>query len=142
MQHFQHATAIRWDGDQVHNIGTLGGRLASPAGVNKPGAIVGYSSTSAGPGHPFLYQSGTMTDLTTQGAPPFARSPINNLYQVVGTFGNGSQVVSIVWQSGSYVPIGGQIGVDSYANDINGSGVVVGHTVSGSGLRAVRWSPQ
>jgi probable HAF family extracellular repeat protein len=136
------AKAIRWDDGLVHNIGTLGGRLASPAGVNKPGAIVGSSWLASGAIHPFLYQSGKMIDLTTQGAPNFAPSAINDLFQVVGAFGNGTQIVSLVWQSGSYVQIGGQAGVDTYANDINASGVVVGHTVSGNVGRAIRWSPQ
>jgi probable HAF family extracellular repeat protein len=136
------AKAIRWDGDLVHNVGTLGGRLASPAGVNKPGAIVGISWTSSGSSRPFLYQSGHMTDLTTQGAPNFVPNAINNLFQIVGNFGNGTQIVSIVWQNGSYVQIGGQVGVDTYAWDINGSGVVVGNTVSGNTDRALRWSPQ
>jgi probable HAF family extracellular repeat protein len=136
------AKAIRWDRDMVHSIGSLGGKLASPSGVNKPGAIVGVSATAGEGTHPFLYQSGTMTDLTTQGAPPFIPYGINDSYQVVGDFGNGSQIVSLVWQSGKYVLIGGQAGVDTYAYAINEAGVVVGNTVIGNSYHAMRWSPQ
>ncbi len=139
----QTAKAFRWDGDKVTNLGTLGGKLASPSGVNKPGAVVGISWIASGGSHPFLYQSGHMTDLATQGAPPgFIPNAINNLFQIVGVFGNGTQIVSAVWQNGSYTQIGGALGVDTYAVDINISGQVVGYTVSGNGYRAVRWSPQ
>jgi uncharacterized membrane protein len=138
------AKAIRWDGNLVRGIGTLGGRLTTPSGLDKQGDTVGLAQASSGGLHPFLWKtgSGQMIDLTTQGAPNFIPNAINSQYQIAGHYGNGSQIVGVVWQSDRYVQFGGQAGVDTYVWDINESGVVVGNTVGGDGLRAKRWSPQ
>jgi probable HAF family extracellular repeat protein len=136
------AKVILWDGNLVRGIGTLGGKLTSPGGLNKQGSIVGIGWTSSGETHPFLWKSGTMIDLTTQGAPNFGPSAINSQYQIAGSYATGSQIVGVVWQSGRYVTFGGQVGVDSYADDMNESAVVVGHVAGGLGFRAMRWSPQ
>jgi hypothetical protein len=138
------AKTIRWDGNLVRGIGTLGGgKLTSPGGLNKQGDIVGMAVALSG-SHPFLWKSasGQMIDLTTQGAPAFIPNAINSQYQIAGHFATGSQIVGVVWQSGSYVQIAGPVGVDTYVWDINESGVVVGNTVGGNSYRAKRWSPQ
>jgi probable HAF family extracellular repeat protein len=140
----QIAKAFRWDGDKVAGLGTLGGKLSSPSGINGAGAIVGQSWVTFGNGvHPFLWEKGTMTDLTTQGASQgFSPAAINDRYEIVGVWGNGTQIVSGVLRNGSVSQIGGAIGVDTYASDINASGQVVGNTVSGAGYRALLWSPE
>jgi uncharacterized membrane protein len=138
------AKVIRWDGNLVRGIGTLGGgKLTSPGGLNKQGDIVGIAPASSGGSHPFLWKTATgqMTDLTTQGSPAFIPNAINSQYQIAGHYATGTQIVGIVWQGGRFVQIPGQAGVDTYVYDINESGVVVGNTVSG-GYRAKRWSPQ
>jgi probable HAF family extracellular repeat protein len=46
------------------NIGTLGGDQTQPAGMNARGEVVGWSHTSAGVRHAFVWsESGGMTDL-------------------------------------------------------------------------------
>jgi probable HAF family extracellular repeat protein len=138
------AKTIRWDGNLVRGIGTLGGKLTSPGGLNKQGDIVGIGWTSSGGSHPFLWKtaSGQMIDLTTQGAPNFIPNAINSQSQIAGHYATGFQIVGVVWQGGRYVQFGGQAGVDTYVHDINESGVVVGHVAGGLGFRAMRWSPQ
>jgi probable HAF family extracellular repeat protein len=140
----QTAKAFRWDGDKIAALGTLGGNLASPSGINGAGAVVGTSWVTFGNGiHPFLWEKGKMTDLATQGAPQgFSPVAINDQYDIVGVWGNGTQIVTGVWQSGGIAEIGGQPGVDTYASDINSSGKVAGYTVAGNFYRAIVWSPQ
>jgi probable HAF family extracellular repeat protein len=70
-------------------IGSLGGGRSDAFGINDSGAVVGWSTTSSGVLHAFLYQNGTMTDLNSllpaslSGITLFGASSINNLGQIV-----------------------------------------------------------
>jgi probable HAF family extracellular repeat protein len=135
------ARAILWNGNTVKDLGTLGGDLASPAGINRWGVVVGSSWVTFGNGiHPFLWQDGKMIDLATRGAHQgFAPTAINDRRQVVGNFGGGDQIHAAVWQKGMMTDISVP-GTDSYVFDINKSGQAVGQTVSGNDVRAVLWT--
>jgi probable HAF family extracellular repeat protein len=135
------ARAILWDGNSVKDLGTLGGDLASPAGINRWGVVVGMSWVPFGNGiHPFLWQDGKMIDLTTRGAHQgFAPTAINDRRQVVGNFGGGDAIHAVVWQRGIMIDITVP-GTDSYVHDINNSGQAVGQTVINNDIRAVLWT--
>ena len=85
------ARAIRWDGDRVTDLGTLGGSLSSPADINRWGVVVGLSRLPTdSASHPFLWDDGRMIDLTLRGAPVLIASAINDRRQVAGYFSPGT----------------------------------------------------
>lgn len=49
----------------VVNLGTLGGGYSQAQGINGSGAVVGYSTTSGGDYHAFVYSGGAMHDLNS-----------------------------------------------------------------------------
>src|SRR6266446_5960141 len=60
--------AFLYSNGQLVNIGTLGGDVGQPRGINTSGQIAGYSTLRSGSYHAFLYTSGQMTDIGTLGA--------------------------------------------------------------------------
>lgn len=135
------ARAVLWDRDGASDLGTLGGDLATATGINASGAVVGISWLPFNNGvHPFLWERGTMTDLSTQGAPPgFIPNAINARGQVAGHYGGGDQIHAVVWERGTTIDLTIP-GTDSYVWDINASGQVVGNTVAGNDYHAVLWT--
>jgi probable HAF family extracellular repeat protein len=71
---------------QAQNIGSLGGTLTQPQGINNSGQMVGFSNTVAGYKNAFLYSRGVLTDLGTLDAMDTSVAyGINNNSAVVGT---------------------------------------------------------
>jgi probable HAF family extracellular repeat protein len=64
-----HFTAAAWDGQGVHNLGTLGGIESSARAVNGNGWIVGGSYLAVPGSRGFLYRSGEMQNLGNLGIP-------------------------------------------------------------------------
>ncbi|MFL5449583.1 MAG: hypothetical protein ACJ8A6_15795 [Gemmatimonadales bacterium] len=52
----------------MSDIGTLGGRNSSALNINDDGQVVGWSETTNGTQHPFLWENGTMKDLLPPGS--------------------------------------------------------------------------
>jgi probable HAF family extracellular repeat protein len=67
------------------DVGTLGGNLSVGRGINDAGQITGYSNTSSGTQHAFLYTNGQMTDLDPTGISSLGTA-ISNAGQVAGSF--------------------------------------------------------
>lgn len=108
--------------------------------INNAGQVVGFSTASDKPFHPFLYQGGVMHDL---GAPSgdgpwsYYATAINASGQVVGR--SGDQPVRY---SGGIQPLGALPGGDGtgQAFGINDAGVIVGSASAGSGqIHAFRY---
>jgi len=77
--------ALLFNGASVINLGTLGGSYAGAHDINDFDQIVGYSTTSGGQSHAFLYSSGIMTDLN-----PMITMPAGwTLTDAVGINNNG-----------------------------------------------------
>ena len=76
-------------GGRLEDLGTLGGNSSWAYGINDSGQVVGGALTASGEFRPFLYDRGTMYDLSTSivdpsGTPPFVAYAINNFGQIVG----------------------------------------------------------
>ena len=68
----------------VRDLGTLGGTVTAAADVNAMGQVVGFSMTSEGFLHAFVWDRGVMTDLGTLGGESSYATAINDSGWVVG----------------------------------------------------------
>jgi probable HAF family extracellular repeat protein len=68
------------------NIGSLGGTVTQPTGINSNGQIVGYSTTTLNGTNAaaFLYTGGTMTNLGSFGGTQNSANGVNDMGLVVG----------------------------------------------------------
>jgi len=135
------------------DLGTLGGSLTYPLGMNNRGDVVGYSRAVHVTGdRAFLWtEKSGMFDLGTLGRGATAAA-VNARGQVVGTTGanvpfpgfSGSHVFLWTKQDGMVdlhaPPMGGSF--DSFAGRINNRGHVIGSYDLGVGFRAFLWTPQ
>lgn len=130
------ATVFSVDGPPV-DLGTLGGSLASAAGNNDLGHVVGFAETHIpGQTHAFVYKNGTMYDLGTLGGAFSNANAINNKGQIVGrsVLPNGAIRGFLCHGIGTpLINIGTLGGNSSVAVDINDSGDIVGFSRISSG---------
>lgn len=150
--------AVKWSGDAVTDLGTLGGDSSEASSINASGQIVGASGIKPGGGsllldggaHAFLWTAGVMTDLGTLGGDSSSANALNDKGQVVGwsgaTAGGGAigfdpSARAAVWDSGQTVNLGTlEGGRVSSASAINLSGVIVGYAIDARNeQRAVVW---
>jgi probable HAF family extracellular repeat protein len=113
----------------VTDLGTLGGTTSVPAAINSAGEVVGWSYTSSGAQHAFLYANGTMTDLgTLPGYPQSTATGINDLGQIVGNVSSSASDTELgfVYTGAVMAALGTLGGSSSSASGINDSGEVVG----------------
>src|SRR5437879_4487518 len=115
--------AFLHDGKQIHDLGTLGGKVSSAWGINDLGQIVGDATTAPDPyftRYAFFYD-GTMHDLGAGGS---SRAlGINNRGQIVGIASDHA-----FEYDGTIHDLGTLGGTFSQAQGINNSGQVVGYS--------------
>src|SRR5260370_16076299 len=108
--------------------GRLGGTLADVFGFTNRGEVVGDMTL---PGdeftHPFLWDSGTLTDLGTFGGSSGFAAALNDAGEVVGVADFPGDVLhdAFLWKNGVMTDLG-NLGKTSNAHSINSKGQVVG----------------
>jgi probable HAF family extracellular repeat protein len=111
------------------NLGTLGGVFSTARSINDAGQVAGYSYTSGGPLHGFLFTGGSLVDLGT-----FLAWEINNAGDIVG-YPTGSVAI---YSGGTFLDLGALAawGTNDWI-DMNEAGHVAGNAFVGGFGRAV-----
>lgn len=131
--------AVIYDSQGMRDLGTLGGRVSSPTGINSAGHVIGYSYLPDAQETlvPFFYRDGQMVRLPTVLDPSQAEvlgdaRAINDHDQIVGTVVtdahdlNNIHTRAALWENGVLKDLGTLGGRDSSAWDINNRGVILG----------------
>jgi probable HAF family extracellular repeat protein len=105
-----------------------GGIFTAASGINNSNQVVGSGDNAASDERAFLYSNGRMTDLGTLGGPSAAAYAINTSGQIVGWAQTGSDATHAFLYSGGKMTDLGAYNIDTVAEAINSSGVIVGQT--------------
>ena len=92
------------------DLGTFGGSFSGAYDINDAGQLVGWSSTSAGDTHAFIWtKAGGMVDLRTLGGSSSYATEINDGGQVVGSSTNAAgDQRAVVWNPIPQVSVSGK----------------------------------
>ena len=126
---YQHA--FLFSGGKMTDLGLLpgeGGIYTAASGINNSGHVVGSGDNAASDERAFLYSNGKMTDLGTLGGPQAAAYAINNAEQIVGWSQTSSDATHAFLDSGGKMTDLGAYNIDTVAEAINDSGVIVGQS--------------
>ena len=128
-----------WEDGAMHDLGTLGGPDSLAYWVNEKGQVAGFSYinstpnplTGVPPGHPFLWENGTMHDLgTIGGTQVFDLDGLNEHGQIIGqmTLADEGKSHPFLWDGKRLIDLGTFGGDHANANWFNEAGEVVGHS--------------
>ena len=119
--------AAAWDGQQITDLGTLGGSFSSALGINSSGKVVGFSELSNFRQHATLWNGTSATDLQSQSSEHGEALGINDAGQVAGAvFTPGTGRHATIWNGTTPTDLGTLGGQFSQARAINNAGLVVG----------------
>jgi probable HAF family extracellular repeat protein len=120
--------AIRFQGTNIVNLGTLGGIESFAYAINNSGQIVGYAYDTNEASRAFLYSGGKMTNLDAFGATDSAATAINSSGQIAGwaRFSGSSTLGFILNPGGSNQFLGTLGGWFSEPTAMNDAGEVAG----------------
>jgi len=119
--------AFRYVSNSMQDLGTLGGKVSEALAIDSAGQITGDSATSTGSTHAFLYSSGVMTDINGTAGGSHGRG-INDSGDVVGDIIPVSFSHAFLYTGGTIKDLGTLGGSNSWADDINNKGQIVGRS--------------
>ena len=120
--------AFRWDGQSMHDLGSLGGARSIAWAADAQGRVVGESETASGERRPVLWQDDAVIDLGTLGGGAGVAYEINPRGQIVGWSSlepGFSNPHAFVWERGVMRDLG-PLDDESVPADINARGEIVG----------------
>src|SRR6202162_5197261 len=121
---------------KLQALGTLGGGDSVANSINHAAQVVGYSLTTSGAQHAFLYTGGHLQDLGTLGGGDSVANSINHAAQVVGySLTTSGAQHAFLYTGGQLQDLGTLGGSDSVANSINHAAQVVGYSLTASGAQ-------
>lgn len=90
-----YSMAFLWDGKEMKSLGTLGGTQSYAYAINNAGDVAGYSWTSDGVTHGFLYRNGILLDLNSL-------LPIGSGWTIDGAYGvnDAGQILAVATHNG------------------------------------------
>lgn len=125
-----HGHAFVWSGSgSLVDIGTLGGDLSFPGGINDHGEVVGGSTTADGVLHAFAWTAGTGMQPLGDGPGVSSRGFAINQTGVVAGLASlpSGQFEAVLWEAGSVMVLPGLPGgQNAAATAINDAGQVAG----------------
>ena len=135
--------AAVWIDGHMKDIGTLRGDVSIATDINDRGEVVGLSESGPESFFGFRWTRGKMTPLPSLNKKLSAASAINQRGDIAGvSTSDSAPLIACAWDGGKAHSLPMPRGFSaSFAEDINGRGILVGFAVDNSGerARAVRW---
>jgi probable HAF family extracellular repeat protein len=125
----------------LNDLGTLGGAITVVNNINQHGDATGYSETSTGQIHAFVYTGGAIHDIGTLGGSGSLGNAINDAGQITGfAVTAAGETHAFLYQNGTMSDLGAA-GTASTGKAINQVGLVGGDaTASGAQSKAALFS--